>query len=163
MLPLGTSAVTLGLGYLIAFSGSRAMVAFFPVLIPIAHALIALPFVVRILKPALKAIPSSQHDAAIMLGIPHNRLWWKLDLPIIKKPLATAAIYAFAISLGEFGATAFLSRPEIPTLPIAIFRYLGLPGGENYGKALAMAVILLFACTLGFIIIENLQDAQGSG
>jgi thiamine transport system permease protein len=163
MLPLGTSAVTLGLGYLIAFSGSRSMVAFFPVLIPIAHALIALPFVVRILKPALKAIPASQHDAAIMLGIPPNRLWWKLDLPIIQKPLATAAIYAFAISLGEFGATAFLSRPEIPTLPIAIFRYLGLPGGENYGKALAMAVILLLACTLGFIIIENLQDAQKSG
>ena len=158
MLPLGTSAVTLGLGFLLAFSASRAMVAYFPVLIPVAHSLIALPIVVRIIQPALQAIPSNQHDAAIMLGVPYDKLWWKLDLPMIRKPLITAAIYAFAVSLGEFGATTFLSRPEIPTLPVAIFRYIGLPGQENYGKAMAMAVILLLACTAGFVVIENLQD-----
>ena len=93
-----------------------------------------------------------------MLGVPYDKLWWKLDLPMIRKPLITAAIYAFAVSLGEFGATTFLSRPEIPTLPVAIFRYIGLPGQENYGKAMAMAVILLLACTAGFVVIENLQD-----
>lgn len=158
MLPLGTSAVTLGLGYMLAFSGSRRMVSFYPILIPIAHALIALPFVVRILQPALNAIPANQHDAAEMLGIPRGKLWRKLDLPIIRKSVITSAIYAFAISLGEFGATTFLSRPDIPTLPVAIFRYLGLPGQENYGKAIAMAVILLFACTAGFMLIENLQE-----
>jgi len=158
MLPLGTSAVTLGLGYLLAFSVSRASVAFYPLLIPIAHALIALPFVVRIIQPAINAIPANQHDAAVVLGVPRRKLWWKLDLPIIKKPLITAAIYAFAISLGEFGATTFLARPEIPTLPVAIFRYFGLPGQENFGKALAMSVILLAACAAGFIAIENLQQ-----
>ena len=161
MLPLGTSAVTLGLGYLLAFSGSRAMVVFYPFLIPIAHSLIALPFVVRIIQPAINAIPSNQHEAAVVLGVSPNKLWWKLDLPIIRKPLITAAIYSFAISLGEFGATTFLSRPEIPTLPVAIFRYFGLPGRENYGKALAMSVILLAACAAGFLIIENLQETQG--
>ncbi len=157
MLPLGTSAVTLGLGYLLAFSGSRKMVTFYPILIPIAHALIALPFVVRILQPALNAIPENQHHAAVMLGIPRDKLWWKLDLPIIRRAVMTSAIYAFAISLGEFGATTFLARPDIPTLPVAIFRYLGLPGAENYGKGMAMAVILLLACSAGFILIENLQ------
>ena len=161
MLPLGTSAVTLGLGYLLAFSASRAMVVLYPFLIPIAHSLIALPFVVRIIQPAINAIPTNQHEAAVMLGIPPDKLWWKLDLPIIQKPLITAAIYAFAISLGEFGATTFLARPEIPTLPIAIFRYFGLPGQENYGKALAMSVILMGACAAGFIIIENLQKKPG--
>jgi thiamine transport system permease protein len=161
MLPLGTSAVTLGLGYLLAFSSSRSMVVFYPFLIPIAHALIALPFVVRIIQPAINAIPSNQHEVAVVLGISPNNLWWKLDLPIIRKPLITAAIYSFAISLGEFGATTFLTRPEIPTLPVAIFRYFGLPGQENYGKALAMSVILLAACAVGFLIIENLQETQG--
>ncbi len=74
-----------------------------------------------------------------------------------QKSLVTAAIYAFAISLGEFGATSFLTRPEYPTLPIAIFRYLNLPGGENYGKAMAMAAILLLICGGGFFMIEHLQ------
>lgn len=158
MLPLGTSAVTLGLGYLLAFASSQASIAFFPILIPIAHALISLPFIVRILQPALGSIPDNQHEAAVILGVPARKLWWKFDLPMIQKPLITAAIYAFAISLGEFGATSFLSRPEYPTMPVAIFRYLGLPGAENYGKAMAMAAILLIICAGAFFIIENLQD-----
>lgn len=160
MLPLGTSAVTLGLGYMLAFSASAASIRFFPILIPVAHALIALPFTVRILLPAIRSIPLSQHDAAVMLGISPQKLWWKIDLPIIKKPLITAAIYAFAISLGEFGATSFLARPEFPTMPVAIFRYLGLPGAENYGKAMAMSTILLVICTAGFVLIEDLQEIR---
>ena len=157
MLPLGTSAVTLGLGYLSAFSSIPNSIRWFPILIPIAHALIALPFVIRIIQPVIQSIPENLHEAAMTLGVPKRKLWKHVDLPLIKKSLATAAIYAFAISLGEFGATSFLTRPEYPTLPIAIFRYLNLPGGENYGKAMAMAAILLIICGGGFFMIEHLQ------
>jgi len=157
MLPLGTSAVTLGLGYLSAFSLVPNSIRWFPVLIPMAHALIALPFVIRIIQPVIDSIPKNLHEAAMTLGVPERQLWKYVDLPLIKKSLATAAIYAFAISLGEFGATSFLIRPEYPTLPIAIFRYLNLPGGENYGKAMAMAAILLVICGGGFFMIEHLQ------
>ena len=157
MLPLGTSAVTLGLGYLSAFSSVPNSIRWFPVLIPMAHALIALPFVIRIIQPVIDSIPKNLHEAAMTLGVPEKQLWKHVDLPLIKKSLVTAAIYAFAISLGEFGATSFLTRPEYPTLPIAIFRYLNLPGGENYGKAMAMAAILLLICGGGFFMIEHLQ------
>ena len=157
MLPLGTSAVTLGLGYLSTFSSVPNSIRWFPVLIPMAHALIALPFVIRIIQPVIDSIPKNLHEAAMTLGVPERQLWKYIDLPLIKKSLATAAIYAFAISLGEFGATSFLTRPEYPTLPIAIFRYLNLPGGENYGKAMAMAAILLIICGGGFFMIEHLQ------
>jgi thiamine transport system permease protein len=157
MLPLGTSAVTLGLGYLTVFSSSPRSIRWYPVLIPIAHAIISLPFVIRIIQPAVQAIPKNLHDAAITLGVPKNKLWREIDLPLIKGPLISAAIYAFAISLGEFGATSFLSRPEYPTMPLAIYRYLNLPGAENYGRAMAMAAILLLICGIGFAVIERLQ------
>jgi len=157
MLPLGTSAVTLGLGYLTVFSSSPRSIRWFPLLIPIAHAIISLPFVIRIIQPAIQAIPKNLHYAANTLGVQKNRLWWEIELPVIKGPLISAAIYAFAISLGEFGATSFLARPEYPTMPLAIFRYLNLPGADNYGKAMAMAAILLLICGIGFVIIEHLQ------
>ena len=157
MLPLGTSAVTLGLGYLSAFSSTPNSIRWFPFLIPMVHALIALPFVIRIIQPVIHSIPKNLYEAAMTLGVPERQLWKHVDLPLIRKSLATASIYAFAISLGEFGATSFLTRPEYPTLPIAIFRYLNLPGGENYGKAMAMAAILLLICGGGFFIIERLQ------
>ena len=157
MLPLGTSAVTLGLGYLSAFSWIPNSIRWFPILIPMVHALIALPFVIRIIQPVIHSIPENLHEAALTLGVPERQLWKHIDLPLIRKSLATAAIYAFAISLGEFGATSFLTRPEYPTMPIAIFRYLNLPGGQNYGKAMAMAAILLIICGGGFFMIERLQ------
>jgi thiamine transport system permease protein len=157
MLPLGTSAVTLGLGYLTVFSTSPGSIRWYPVLIPIAHAIISLPFVVRIIQPAIQAIPTNLHDAARTLGVSKKRLWREIDLPLIKSSLISAAIYAFSISLGEFGATSFLSRPEYPTMPLAIFRYLNLPGADNYGKAMAMAAILLLVCGVGFAMIERLQ------
>jgi thiamine transport system permease protein len=146
-----------GLGYLSTFSSVPNSIRWFPVLIPMTHALIALPFVIRIIQPVIDSIPKNLHEAAMTLGVPEKQLWKHVDLPLIKKSLVTAAIYAFAISLGEFGATSFLTRPEYPTLPIAIFRYLNLPGGENYGKAMAMAAILLVICGGGFFMIDHLQ------
>ena len=68
-----------------------------------------------------------------------------------------AFVYAFAISLGEFGATSFLTRPDIPTLPIAVYRYLSLPGALNFGQAMAMAVILLAVCAVSMLLVDRLQ------
>jgi len=65
------------------------------------------------------------------------------------------ALYAFILSLGEFGATSFLTRPEYPTMPVAIYRYLNLPGALNYGQAMAMACILLVVCALSMILMER--------
>jgi thiamine transport system permease protein len=48
-------------------------------------------------------------------------------------------------------------RPEYPTLPIAIARYLSRPGGLNYGQAMAMATILMTVCGVGIILIERLR------
>ena len=65
-----------------------------------------------------------------------------VDLPVVWKPLLAASGFAFAVSLGEFGATSFLARDEHPTLPVVIFRLLGHPGELNYGMALAASVVL---------------------
>jgi thiamine transport system permease protein len=67
-LPLGTSAVTLGLGFLLVFNAPPVDVQSFPLLLPIAHSLVALPFVVRILQPALASIPANLRHAAALLG-----------------------------------------------------------------------------------------------
>jgi thiamine transport system permease protein len=59
--------------------------------------------------------------------------------------------------LGEFGATALLTRPEYPTIPIAIYRFLSQPGGLNYGQAMAMATLLMVLATVGILFIERLR------
>ena len=162
MLPLGASAVTLGLGYIVTFDRPPLDVRSFPWLIPIAHSLVALPFVVRALQPALASIPLSLRQAAAVLGASPWRVWREVDLPIVARAAMVGAIFSFTISLGEFGATSFLARPEYPTLPVAIFRFLSQPGALNYGQALAMATLLMLVCALSILVLERFRLTSGS-
>ena len=161
MLPLGASAVTLGLGFIITFNkpifASQFVLVSSPVLVPIAHSIIALPFVIRALQPALASIPDRLRQAAAMLGASPRRVWFAVDWPIVSRATLSAAVFAFTISLGEFGASSLVVRPEYPTLPIAIARFLSQPGGLNYGQAMAMATILMLVCGLGILLIERLR------
>src|SRR5512140_3781490 len=151
ILPLGASAVTLGLGFIVTFG--RWLVN--PWMVPLAHTLVALPFVIRTLQPALASIPSRLRQAASSLGASPFRVWQTVDWPILRRATLSAATFAFTISLGEFGATALLSRPDYPTIPIAIYRFLSQPGGLNYGQALAMATLLMGVATAGVLLIER--------
>jgi thiamine transport system permease protein len=162
LLPLGTSAVTMGLGLLIAFTRGQTSAGLYPILIPIAHSLIALPFVVRILEPAITSIPMRLKWAASSLGASPGKVWRLIELPLTWRAFTASAVYAFTISLGEFGATSFLTRPEFPTMPVAIFRYLNLPGNLNYGQALAMSVIMLLVSAGGMAIIDRSSMVRSS-
>lgn len=157
MFPLGTSGVTLGLGFFIFFSQGISSPRWYPLLLPIVHTLISLPFVLRVIQPVLRSIPVNFRRAASSLGASPFKIVRFIDLPIIWRSLMTAALYAFTISLGEFGATSFLARPDLPTMPMAIFRYLSLPGASNYGQAMAMAAIILLVCVGSMFILDRLQ------
>jgi thiamine transport system permease protein len=157
MLPLGASAVTLGLGFIISFNRPPLRLLASPWLIPLAHTMVALPFVIRTLQPALASIPDRLRDAASSLGASPFRAWLTVDWPIIWRASLGAATFAFTVSLGEFGATTLLTRPEYPTIPIAIYRFLSQPGGLNYGQAMAMATLLMVLATLGILFIERLR------
>jgi thiamine transport system permease protein len=153
MLPLGASAVTLGLGFIVSFGRWLAS----PLFVPLAHALIALPFVIRSLQPALASIPERLRQAAAALGASPLQVWRTVDWPIVRRATLAAAVFAFTVSLGEFGAAALLVRPEFPTLPTAIYRFLSQPGGLNYGQAMAMATILMIVTGAGILAIEKLR------
>jgi thiamine transport system permease protein len=161
MLPLGASAVTLGLGLIITFNkpllGSQFRLLTSPLIVPIAHTIIALPFVIRALQPALASIPDRLRQAAAVLGASPTRVWFAIDWPIVARATLSAGVFAFTISLGEFGASSLIVRPEYPTLPIAIARFLSQPGGQNYGQAMAMATILMITCAFGILTIERLR------
>jgi thiamine transport system permease protein len=92
-----------------------------------------------------------------MLGASPGAIVRYVDLPLIGRALMVAATFAFAISLGEFGATALIARPEYPTVPLVIYRYLSLPGALNYGQALALSTILMVICAAGILAIERFR------
>ncbi len=157
MLPLGTSAVTLGLGYIVALGRPPLDLRASGLLVILAHTLVALPFVVRSVLPAIRSIQPQLRETAAVMGASPWQVWREVDLPMVARGLLVGAVFAFTVSMGEFGATSLIARPDRPTMPIAIFRFLGRPGVVNYGQALAMSTILMFVCTLGFLVIERFR------
>jgi thiamine transport system permease protein len=158
MLPLGTSAVIVGFGLLISLAGPAADLRTSPLLIPIAHALVGLPFVIRATVPVIRSIDPRLRDAARVLGASPRHVWREIDLPIFRRALLVGAGFAFAVSLGEFGATVFIVRPDTPTMPIAVFRLLSQPGALAFGQAMAMATLLMVVTAVAIVLIDRFRS-----
>ncbi|MCW8103363.1 ABC transporter permease [Streptomyces tauricus] len=162
MLPLGVSAVTVGFGFLIALDEPPLDLRSTWILVPLAQALVGVPFVVRTMLPVLRAVDGRLREAAAVLGASPWRVWREVDLPMVRRALLIAAGFAFAVSLGEFGATVFIARPDNPTLPVAVARLLGRAGELNYGQAMALSTILMLVCAVSLLVLERLRTGLRS-
>lgn len=163
MLPLGVSAVTVGFGFLITLDEPPLDLRATWMLVPLAQALVGVPFVVRTMLPVLRAVDGRLREAAAVLGASPLRVWREVDLPMVRRALLIAAGFAFAVSLGEFGATVFIARPDNPTLPVAVARLLGRAGDLNYGQAMALSTILMVVCAVSLLLLERLRADRTTG
>ncbi len=162
MAPLGVSAVTVGFGFLLTMHrpfGLDVDLRSTGFLVAVAQAVVAVPLVVRTLLPVLRALDPHLREVAATLGASPGRVLATVDLPVVARSLGLAVGFAFAVALGEFGATSFLARPERATLPVVIYRLIGRPGQDSYGMALAASVVLA-ALTAG---VMALAERLGAG
>ncbi|MFI9027241.1 ABC transporter permease [Streptomyces sp. NPDC053560] len=157
MLPLGVSAVTVGFGFLISLDEPPLDLRASWWLVPLAQALVGVPFVVRTMLPVLRAVDGRLREAAAVLGAAPWQVWREVDLPLVRRALLIAAGFAFAVSLGEFGATVFIASPDRPTLPVAVARLLGRAGELNYGQAMALSTILMVVCAAALLVLERIR------
>jgi thiamine transport system permease protein len=159
MLPLATSAVTIGFGMLITFDTDPVDWRAAWWLVPVGHALIAVPFVVRTCVGVLRSVDPTMAAAAATLGASPVRAWKATVVPYLWRPLAVGAALASAISLGEFGATSFLSRSGGETMPIAIERLLGRTGSALQAQGFVLATLLAATTVILVVIVERLQSS----
>ena len=160
-LPLGTSAVTVGLGFLLVLNRPPIDIRTSLLVVPIAHAVVGIPFVVRTLVPMLRTVNPRIREAASVLGASPRRVRREVDLRVAARGVAVAAGFAFAVSLGEFGATSFIPRrPETLTAPLALFRLLGTPGEALRGQAMALAVSLMALTAVAVFVMDLWGDTR---
>ena len=160
-LPLGTSAVTVGLGFLLVLDRPPLDIRTSLLVVPIAHAVVGIPFVVRTLVPMLRTVNPRIREAASVLGASPRRVRREVDLRVAARGVAVGAGFAFAVSLGEFGATSFIPRrPETLTAPLALFRLLGTPGEALRGQAMALAVSLMALTAVAVFVMDLWGDTR---
>ena len=160
MLPIATSAITVGFGMFITFDDHPFDWRAEWWLVPVGHALVAVPFVIRTVLPVLRSIDGRRREAAATLGASPLRGWGEIIGPHLLRPVVISSGLASAISLGEFGASSFLSRSGRATMPIAIESLLGRSGALLQAQGYALAVILAVA-TIAIVMALDLTLAAG--
>ncbi len=119
----------------------------------LACALMGLPLLVRAIRQALESVDPRLEAAAATLGA--GRLWVlaSVTVPLALPGIVNGMLLSFARSLGEFGATiTFVSNipGETQTLPLAIYTYTQVPGGDAQAMRLcALSVLISLAALLG--------------
>ncbi len=157
-IPLGISAVTIGFGIFLSFTGPLTNLRSSQWMIPSLHALLGVPFVVRSVVPTMRRIPTLLHENSQLLGVRPIKSWFNIDFKLSLRSLLVGGGFSFAISLGEFGATSFLPRnPDTLTAPLVIYRLLSTPGQELRGQAMALSVILACITSLSIFLIEMIK------
>jgi len=153
MLPLASSPVTVALGYVMAFQSTPLYYTFW--IVAIAHSIIAYPFVFRSLSTGLAKIKRNLREAALTLGANEWRAFLRVELPLAFGSLVVGAIFAFAMSIAELGATYMLAPPEYTTMSLAVYKFLG---ARHFGSASALSVVLMVVSAVGFLIIEKVGE-----
>ncbi|MGA0835955.1 MAG: ABC transporter permease [Ilumatobacteraceae bacterium] len=158
-LPIVISAVSIGLGIIITFDTQPFDWRGAQLMLPLAHTLVALPLVMRIISPVLQAIPDSLRQASSVLGASPRQTWLNIDFKIIRRAAISAAAISATVSIGEFGASSFLARRGAETLPVMISRLLSRPGDSLQSQAFALATLLvMFSLVIIFVIDSFTED-----
>ena len=157
-LPLTISAVVIGFGFLITFDQGSFDFRSSWIITPLAHSLIAMPLATIVVSQAARAIPRDLSAAAMSLGATPRRAWSTIDGPLLTKAIASAAALSAAVSLGEFGASSFLSRRDSTTLPVLISQELSRPGDVRSAHAYVVASLFIAA---SLFVILTIEFAQG--
>jgi putative spermidine/putrescine transport system permease protein len=90
----------------------------------IAHALIVIPWVVRLVTASLAGFDRTVEEAAQNLGATPLVTFWRVTLPSIRPGVVAATLFGFVMSFGNLEMSLFLVGPGRTTLPIAILQYL---------------------------------------
>ena len=121
----------------------------------LASAVMAFPLMVRAIRLSVEAVDRRLEEAAGTLGAGPLWIFLTVTLPLILPGIIAGAILAFARSLGEFGATiTFVSNipGETQTLPIAIYTFTQVPGGD--AGALRLTLVAVAISTAALLLSE---------
>jgi len=119
-------------------------------LIVLSQALLGIPFAAQSLEIPLASLPRSAEEGAETLGASPWGAFVDAELPRVRRGVQTAALFAFALGLGEFTATYFLVTPQFRTLPVAVYT---LTDDRLYAAAGAGAALLLGLSLVVFALI----------
>ncbi|TBL81327.1 ABC transporter permease [Paenibacillus thalictri] len=145
--PLTVPSLIIGIAALLFFTKYGLAGTFTGLLL--AHVLISIPYVVRLVLTGLSSFDYTLERAAYMLGAKQLNVFWDIMLPLMKPAIMSGMIFSFLTSFDNVTVSLFLVSPSTTTLPLAIFSYMQ----ETLDPLVASISSVVILLSLVFIII----------
>lgn len=158
-LPLLLPSIVLGLALLVLFV-RLGLVGSWPGM-AVAHLLITLPYALRVLETALRALPPGVEEAAASLGARPAAVALRITLPLAAPGLAAAAILVFLVSFDEVVVSLFVAGPRLTTLPVALYRHVESRSDPLVAAVAALLVLGTLALVIALERLVGLRRALG--
>ena len=111
----------------------------------VAHGLIALPWMIRLVTTSLISVNPSVEEAARSLGAGPLTVFWRITLPVIKPGVIAGSLFAFINSFIDLEKSLFLVGPNSTTLQIALINYLEWNFDPTIGAVATVQIALVTA------------------
>ena len=141
MLPILVPSLLLGAALYLLFA--RLQLAGGYLLLIAGHALLGVPFVIRVVTAGLSGINPAIEDAAVNLGCNRVRAFIKVGLPLARSSIVSGAIFAFILSFSDVNMALFLAGPSTNTLPLQIFSDIQWQGDPTIAAASTLQILIV--------------------
>jgi thiamine transport system permease protein len=142
--------VVLGTGWFLALRPMGDISRFAPILVALVNALMALPFAMRVIAPAMEAHRIRTGRLSASLGLAGWSRIRHIDIPVLIRPTLMALSFAMALSLGDLGAVSLFGSSDFTTLPWLVYnRLASYRSNDADGLALILGIICLALTMIG--------------
>lgn len=145
--PLVMPDVITGLSLLLLFVAVNVDRGFWTIVF--AHTTFTMCYAAVVIQSRLITFDRSLEEAALDLGCPPVKTFFKITLPLILPAVVSAWMLAFTLSLDDLVIASFTTGPGATTLPIKIYSQVRLGVTPEINAACS---ILIAIVTIGVII-----------
>ena len=144
--------IVLGAGWFVLLRNRLDVFSLAPVIVITINALMALPFVMRVLEPAHTTHMARTGRLTASLGIGGISRLLLVDWPGLRRAFLLATAFAAALSLGDLGAIALFGSQDVVTLPYLLLQRMG---SYRSNDAAGLALILGLVCLILMVIADQ--------
>lgn len=144
--------IVIGAGWFILLRQFTDVFAVAPFMVIGVNAVMAMPFAVRLMRPAWDSAAAHNNRLCISLGVNGLNRLRLIDWPVIRRPLALSFVFAMALSMGDLGTIALFGSDTVQTLPYLLLQRMG---SYRTSDAAGLALILGFICFALMLVADK--------
>ena len=123
----------------------------------LVYGIVTLPFAFWLMKTFFDDMPKEIEEAALVEGCSRARVFWRITLPMMRAPLASAALFVFILNWSDYLIALLLTTREWVTIPVYMASLSSSMTGQLYGAKAALGLIAAVPpVVLGVLIQKHL-------